>query len=177
MIVLTRQIRAWMRIAGCAAVAFFIVPESPAGAGNDLPSVALAGFSYRDTSGEVRDQTQEHHARLDMLNRLFRGNLASGGKFTLVEVDCQSTECAVQDGVAPAALAESAARAGARYLVAGGVQKMSTLVQWARISILDLKERKVVLDRLYTFRGDTDDAWRHAALFAGRHVNQLRLED
>jgi hypothetical protein len=171
---LPRRIRACMRI---AALTFFLVPMPPVTAGNDLPSMAFAGFSYKDTSGEVREQTQEHRARLEMLNRLFRENLASGGKFTIVEIDCRSAECALEDGVAPPALAESAAKAGARYLVAGGVQKMSTLVQWARISIIDLKERKAVLDRLYTFRGDTDDAWRHAALFAIRHVNELRLED
>jgi len=166
--------RVWMRI---AVLAFLIVPTVPVATATDVPSLAFAGFSYKDTSGEIRDQTQEHNARLNMLNRLFREKLASSGRFAVVGIDCQSPACAVQDGVAPATLVESASKAGARYLVAGGVQKMSTLVQWARITILDLKERKALLDRLYTFRGDTDDAWRHAALFAVRDVNELRLED
>jgi hypothetical protein len=160
-----------------AVLALLIVPTAPVATANDVPSLAFAGFSYKDTSGEKRDQTQEHNARLNMLNRLFREKLASSGRFAVVDIDCQSAACAVQDGVAPATLVESADKAGARYLVAGGVQKMSTLVQWARITILDLKERKALLDRLYTFRGDTDDAWRHAALFAVRHVDELRLED
>jgi hypothetical protein len=177
MIVMTHRIPAWVRIPACAALALFIVPTAPIAAGNDLPSVAIAGFSYKDTSGEVRDQAQEHRARLDMLNRMLRENLTSGGKFTVVEFGCPGAECAVEDGLAPVALAESAAKAGARYLVVGGVQKMSTLVQWARVGVLDLRERKLVRDRLYTFRGDTEDAWRHAAQFVARQVNDLRLAD
>jgi hypothetical protein len=166
-----------MRTAGCAALVLFTVATVSAAAGKELPSVAIAAFSYKDTSGEVRDQTQEHRARLDMLNQLLRENLASGGKFTIVHIACESAECAVEDGIAPAALAQSAADAGARYILVGGVQKMSTLVQWARVNLLDVKERKTVFDRLYSFRGDNDEAWRQAALFAARDVNELRLGD
>jgi hypothetical protein len=169
-----RRIPAWMSIGGCMALALLTVP-APVAAGSDLPSVAIAGFSYKDTSGEVRDQTQEHRARLDMLSRLLRDNLASGGKVAIVEVECVSAGCAVEDGVAPAALVETATKAGARYLVVGGVQKMSTLVQWARVGVLDLRENKMVRDWLYTFRGDTDEAWHHAAVYAARQVNELQL--
>jgi len=170
-----RRITVW--IAGCAALVLFTVAAMSAAAEKELPSVAIAAFSYKDTSGEVRDQTQEHRARLDMLNLLLREKLASGGKFTIVHMACESAECAVEDGIAPAALAQSAADAGARYILVGGVQKMSTLVQWARVNVLDLKERKTVFDRLYSFRGDNDEAWRQAALFAARDVNELRLGD
>jgi hypothetical protein len=177
MIVVTRRIRAWIMIVGCAGLAFFPSSTASVLAGNDRPSVALAAFSYKDTSGEVRDQTAEHHAKLEMFTRVLRENVENGGKFAIVEIQCQRADCAVEDGVAPPALAESAAKAGARYLVVGGVQKLSTLVQWARVGVLDLKNRKAVLDRLYTFRGDTEDAWRHAALFVARHVNEMPLED
>jgi hypothetical protein len=175
--VMKRRFSAWIMIAGCAGLALSTFVTAGVSAGNDLPSVALAPFSYKDTSGEVRDQTAEHRAKLDMFTKLLRENVESGGKFTIIEFQCQSAQCAVEDGVAPPALAESAAEAGARYLVVGGVQKMSTLVQWARVVVLDLKNRKAVLDRLYTFRGDTEDAWRHAALFTARNVNELRLSD
>ena len=176
-ILMVRRARVWTGIAGWALVTLITLSAAPVAAGGDLPSVAVAGFSYKDTSGEVRDQTQEHRTRLDMLNRLLRESLASDGKFAIADIACRSAECAVEDGVAPPALIESAAKSGARYLVVGGVQKMSTLVQWARVSVLDLESRKAVLDRLYTFRGDTEDAWRHAALFVARQVNELRLTD
>lgn len=177
MSVTKRGIRGWIMGVGCAGLALSAFPAASVSAGNDLPSAALAAFAYKDTSGEVRDQTAEHRARLDLFNRLLRETVQSGGKFNFLEFQCQTAECAVEDGVAPRALAENAARAGARYLVVGGVQKMSTLVQWARVSVLDLESRKAVLDRLYTFRGDTEDAWRHAALFVARQVNELRLKD
>ena len=40
----------------------------------------------------------------------------------------------------------------------GGIHKMSTLVQWAKAEVIDLRSGQIVLDRLFTFRGDTDQA-------------------
>jgi hypothetical protein len=140
-------------------------------------SVAIADFSYRDTSGEVRDQTADHRAWLAMFSRLLREEVAGTGKFRIVALDCPASECAVAEGVAPQALVAAAGQAGANYLVFGGIQKMSTLVQWARLVVLDPATGKVVLDRLYTFRGDNEEAWRHAALFVARHVNALQAQN
>jgi hypothetical protein len=42
---------------------------------------------------------------------------------------------------------------------------MSTPVQWAKIEAIDPKTEHVLFDRLFTFRGDTDDAWRRAEVF------------
>jgi hypothetical protein len=99
--------------------------------------------------------------------------VAKSGKFTVVDLACPAPDCAVVDGVASKALVDAAERAGARFLVVGGVQKMSTLVQWARLDVLNLETRQAVVDRLYTFRGDTPDAWRHAADYIARHVSGL----
>ena len=62
--------------------------------------------------------------------------------------------------------------AGARFVVLGGVHKMSTLVQWAKIQIADEEQGQVVFDRLLTFRGDTDEAWQRAESFLARDVLQ-----
>ena len=35
-------------------------------------------------------------------------------------------------------------------------------MQWAKVEAIDAKSRQIVFDRLFTFRGDTDLAWRHA---------------
>jgi hypothetical protein len=134
--------------------------------------VAIAQFSFVDTSGEVRDQSAAHRAKLDMFSGLLREEIGRNGKFAVIELDCPASDCPVIDGVASEELVAAASRAGARYLVVGGIQKMSTLVQWARLGVLDLESRKAVVDRLYTFRGDTEDAWRHAALYVARHVNE-----
>ncbi len=42
---------------------------------------------------------------------------------------------------------------------------MSTLVQWAKAEAIDTGTEKMVLDRLFTFRGDTDESWRRAETF------------
>ncbi len=55
-------------------------------------------------------------------------------------------------------------------MVLGGFHKMSTLVQWAKIQIVDEDEGRVVFDRLVTFRNDSDDAWTRAETFLFREI-------
>jgi hypothetical protein len=135
--------------------------------------VALGGFSYTDTSGEPRNQAADHETWLAMFGRLLRGEIEKAGKFAIAEMQCSAPECQVAEGVAPEGLVAAAEKAGARYLVFGGVQKTSTLVQWARLSVLDLRSRKIVVDRLFSFRGDNEDAWRHAAVYVSGCVNDI----
>ena len=59
----------------------------------------------------------------------------------------------------------AAREAGADLLLIGGVHKLSTLVQNAGIDAIDAKTGKAIFHRLFTFRGDTDDAWRRAEMF------------
>jgi hypothetical protein len=169
-----RKLRAFLAF---LAASLMIAAVCSASAQERQVSLAIADFSYRDTSGEVRDQTADHRAWLAMFSRLLREEVAGTGKFRIVTLDCPASECAVAEGVAPQALVAAAGQAGATYLVFGGIQKMSTLVQWARLVALDPATGKVVLDRLYTFRGDNEEAWRHAALFVARHVNALQAQN
>jgi hypothetical protein len=60
--------------------------------------------------------------------------------------------------------------AGARYLLISSFHKMSTLVQWAKFDMVDLKGRNVVFSRLVSFRGDNDEAWRRAKSFVVRQI-------
>ena len=72
----------------------------------------------------------------------------------------------------PAELQKAARAAGAKFVLLGGVHKMSTLVQWAKIQIADEEQGRIVFDRLLTFRGDTDEAWQRAEFFVARDVLQ-----
>lgn len=72
---------------------------------------------------------------------------------------------------------DKARRFGARLLLFGGIHKMSTLIQWAKIQAVDLKTEKSVLDRLLTFRGDTDDAWKRAEVFVAGQMTALEIEN
>src|SRR6266851_4806086 len=86
-------------------------------------------------------------------------------------VSCGATFACCGAGDLPVAgstvrgLMAAAREAGADILLIGGVHKMSTLVQWAKIEAIDPKTERVLFDRLFTFRGDTDDAWRRAEVF------------
>lgn len=52
---------------------------------------------------------------------------------------------------------------------------MSTLVQFAKVQVLDLKLDKLVFERLLTFRGHSDDAWDHAQRFVVRYIVAAEL--
>lgn len=112
--------------------------------------VSIDDFSYVDTSGEVIDQTAAHQKRLDAFMRALRADVATEPRYRLVP---------------------SAAPAGeARIKVVGGVQKMSTLIQWAKVAVIDIGANRVLYEKLYTFRGDNDEAWDHARMFVSREV-------
>ncbi|WP_298372840.1 DUF3280 domain-containing protein [uncultured Bradyrhizobium sp.] len=112
--------------------------------------VSIDDFSYIDTSGEVIDQTAVHQKRLDAFMAALRADVAAEPRYRLVP---------------------SAAPAGeAQIKVVGGVQKMSTLVQWAKVAVIDVGASRVLYEKLYTFRGDNDEAWDHARMFVSREV-------
>ena len=108
--------------------------------------VAVAAFSYVDTSGEPHDQKALHAARLAAFEHVLRDELAASGRFRLT------------------------GRAQARLLVTGGVHKMSTLVQWVQVDVVDANNGVRLASRTLTFRGDSDDAWAHAAHYVGRLI-------
>jgi uncharacterized protein DUF2380 len=138
--------------------------------GRSLPAtpltVAVADFDYVDTSGEVADQSAEHRARVTAFVELLRDNLGAQGEFRVLPFDCPDHPCTAASMRSDDFVA-AARRSGARLVVYGGIRKMSTLVQWGEVQLLDLESDKLLLRRTVTFRGDTDTAYRRAALFVG----------
>lgn len=137
------------------------------------PGLALAvvDFAYVDTSGEPTDQAALHRERLQAFMTALRQDLLADRQFHLVAVSCGPAPCTV-DGRAPADLIRAASAAGAKILVIGGIHKMSTLVQWAKVQVIDIVANRVVFDRLYTFRGDGDEAWKRAEAFVSREIRE-----
>lgn len=152
----------------CAALAaaMALASGAPADAA-ELSTLAVAGFSFKDTSGEVRDQTAEHAARLKAFGAVLQDDLSASPKIDLVALPCEVDRCGDLGAIATQARAASA-----RYLLVGEVHKMSTLVGWVKFAVLDLSENKPVCDRYLTYRGDTDEAWRRAAAFIARDVGK-----
>jgi hypothetical protein len=125
-------------------------------------AVAVVDFSYEDTSGEERDQRREHAARLDAFMMGLRSDLAAHGR-TVVAPTCSPVPCSATQP--PEGLLRAAREAGAGILLVGGVHKMSSLVQNARVIAFDAATGQVVADKVYTFRGDSDESWRRAESF------------
>jgi hypothetical protein len=132
-------------------------PKAPPNA-----AVAVVDFDYRDTSGEERDQRQEHETRLRDFMTALRGDLAAQGK-VVVSPKCDPTPCSVERPAAE--LLRAAREAGASVLLVGTVQKTSTLIQWAKAEAIDTGTERIVDDKLFTFRGDNDESWRRAESF------------
>jgi hypothetical protein len=133
---------------------------------SEAPQTAMAviDFDYVDTSGEAKDQTDEHQGRLDAFMSALRQDLTASGKYKIVAAACHPDACRV--GRSSLADLQTAAReAGAKILLMGGIHKLSTLVQWAKVLAIDVDTNAVTFDRLLTFRGDTDSAWKRGEDF------------
>jgi Protein of unknown function (DUF2380) len=132
-------------------------------AGVRAQTIAITGFDYTDTSGEVRDQRAEHATRLTDFLHTLQTELAGKESRALI-LGC-APACTARDTASDVLLA-SARDAGATMLVYGGIHKVSTLIQEAVVQMVDVEQDRLVVDRRISFRGDTDDAWRRAAAFA-----------
>jgi hypothetical protein len=140
--------------------------------GAPLPvPIAVPDLVYVDTSGEPRDQTEEHAARIRRFSDALRGDLERSGKFRIIRSQCGPTPCAAS--TEPSELFARAREAGAKLVLIGGVHKQSTLIQWAKLQAVDVESGRPVLEKLLTFRGDTDEAWERAEAFAARELAAL----
>lgn len=157
------------RTAGLALVAAAVFCASQCEARAEPPVLAIAEIQYIDTSGEVIDQSADHFRRLREFEASMRTDLAASGKVRNVAIECPPNACSAGDIDADQLLGKAQA-AGAGYLLISSFHKLSTLVQWAKFDIVDVKTRNVVFNRLVTFRGDNDMAWRHAESFIVREI-------
>lgn len=132
-----------------SALFLLVLPAaySPAGAEAAI-GVAIDDFSYTDTSAEPANQTAAHERRLSAFMAALRRDIGADGRYRLAP--------SAQDGAA--------------FKVIGGIQKTSTLVQWAKVAVIDVGAKKLVMDKLYTFRGDNDESWERAEIFVSREL-------
>jgi hypothetical protein len=143
-------------------------------AGSEATPLAIVDFDYNDTSAEPADQTALHQARLAAFMQAIRSDLTGSGKFRLVSLACGSDPCSITQTPSTVIL-DKARQAGAWLLLFGGIHKMSTLIR-AKVQAVDLQTEKLVFDRLLTFRGDTEDAWRRAEVFVAEQMTVLDID-
>ena len=130
-------------------------------------TLLLTPFGYLDTSGEPRDQRAEHASRLAAMESQIKDTLQAKGLFRIVAPPQGATPC--PQGETDCILGQ-ARNAGAKLVLAGAVQKASTMESNVWMGVFEASDGKRVFFRQVTFRGDTDDAWRHAAAFLSREI-------
>ena len=139
------------------------------------PTITVADFDYKDTSGEVRDQSAEHKARVAHFADLVRENLSANGDYRVLPFDCPQHPCTpIRMGSSD--FIAAARRTGARFVVYGGILKVSTLVQNGLVEVVDLQDEKLIVKRGVSFRGDNDEAYRRASAFVGETVRDAMKE-
>jgi hypothetical protein len=161
-----------LKSAGLALAAAAVLCGSPLREGRaqtEAPTLAVAGIDYSDTSGEVIDQSADHARRLRAFESALRSDLSASGKLRSVSLDCPPDACSVGDIDAKQLIGKAQA-AGADFLLIGAFHKVSTLIQWAKFDMIDVKAQKLSFERLVSFRGDNDEAWRRAEAFIVRDI-------
>ena len=107
----------------------------------DAVPVVVADFDYDDTSGEVENKRAEHTARVKTFPSLLRERLARGDKYKVLRLDCAKATCSA-DSIGAEDLVAAALKADARLLVYGRIHKMSTLIQWGSIQVVDVQQKQ-----------------------------------
>ena len=156
--------------AGCLAVLAYLGGFQAMAATSAPIATVIAEFDNLDTAGESAERTAAHAARVHAFAGAL-GHSLSTEKFEIVALSCTRPVCSPKDMPSEAFL-QAARDSGARLVVYGAIQKMSTLVQIGVVQAIDMKSDKVVLNQHITFRGDSDEAFRRAATFVTDYLNK-----
>jgi len=173
-----RPVKMDLRMKTLLATAAVLAPPllaTPAGA-LEPTTIVVLDFDYSDSSGEPRDQEAVHQARLGAFAERIRAALAASGAYRVVPAQCPARPCSAKN-YETEELFDFARRAGAKLMLFGGVHKMSTLVQWARVELVDVAENRLVDDRHLSFRGDDEDSWRRAADYVARKMTKQHAQE
>jgi len=137
------------------------------------PAVAVLPFGFVDTSFEPEDQTAAHARRLAAMSSGLADALAASGEYRVVALaeGDKAHLCPPED---PNCALERARRDGADLVVAGGVQKISTMATRVWLGIFDTRDGKRVYYRDLNFRGDNDESWSRATQFIARQIEEAK---
>ena len=154
----------------CCGIFLILAPAHSAAPVGQPTGLEIEDFSYLDTSGEPTNQAAEHQVRLRALMSALKHDVEADRRYRLLPSSC-APPCASQGPVTSERL-DAASEAGANILIIGAIQKMSTLVQWAKVSAIDVDARRVLFEKLFTYRGDNDEAWQRAEAFMSREIRE-----
>ena len=137
-----------------------------------LRSLAVLPFEIKDTSGEAI-APEARAALLDAITHIVRAEIQSSALYDVVPG--LRTDAAVQAADLGTYLrscngcdVEIARGLEADRVLVGWIFKMSRLVLALHVRITDVASTRVVYDRTFDFRGDTQAAWQHAGRYMVR---------
>ena len=141
----------------------------------DKPTLLILPLDMVDTSGETPSHAQEHEDRLLTLTQYLSKALGEDGDYAVV--DPTPIRAAIDEARNVQSLSECkgcerdlAKLVHADRVLVGEIDKVSTLIGSLRLSIVDVPTGEHVFTRVLSFRGDTDEAWQHAARFFVRDL-------
>ncbi|MER7585869.1 DUF2380 domain-containing protein [Kitasatospora sp. NPDC097691] len=142
----------------------------PAKAQPPATTLAVLPIKLLDTSAEPKDQTAEHHLRLQTMAVELTSDLGSLGRYRTVPVLAEDVQRTCTKETTTCLLSTARAQ-GAELVFVGVVHKSSTLIMqmWARI--VDARTDGVLFSTELNFRGDNDEAWHRAEAFL---IDQIR---
>ena len=124
--------------------------------------IAILPVKMLDTSGEARDQQEDHDRRMALLARVLAEELPA----TPVAPDALAA-CQPQTADCLLAATLSTGADQALFVVA---QKTSTLILQLFVNLVDARTGELLDSRNLNFRGDNDEAWRRAGLFLAGQI-------
>lgn len=158
-----------MKTVGLAILFLCGLLPAPSRAAEATRTLLLEPFHFFDTSGEPRDQSAEHAARLAAMTDELDKSLRSKEHFRIVAPPSGAPACAEGDSDC---LLSQARVAGADVVIAGAIQKISSMASNMWVGAFDAKSGKRLLFRQITFRGDTDESWRRASAFLNSELDE-----
>jgi hypothetical protein len=153
--------------AALAAASVIVASAAACQAAETVPVAVILPFGFVDTSGEVRDQSAEHRARVDRMVRDLAAAIGRAGTYRVVSAPPDLAACAPTDS---ACLLAGAKRSGINLIVAGALQKVSTMATQLWAAVFDAQDGRRLLYRQLTFRGDTEQAWDRATSFLAQEI-------
>jgi hypothetical protein len=141
----------------------------------DRPTLLILPLDMVDTSGETPSRAQEHENRLLALARYLSKALDEEGDYAIVDPTPIGVAIDSARNIQPLSKCHGCERDLARLVDAdrvliGEIDKVSTLIGSLHLSIVSVVTGEHVFDRVFSFRGDTEEAWQHAARFFVRDL-------
>ncbi|HET7881956.1 MAG TPA: DUF3280 domain-containing protein [Acetobacteraceae bacterium] len=144
-----------------------------------LPTLLVLPLDLVDTSGEMPPRTEEHEARLAALASWLSQAFADQHAYRVLDPAPIAGEVATARSAQPLSGCNGCEqdlgkKLHADRVLVGELDKISTLIGDLTLRVSDVHTGQIVFARTVSFRGDTDEAWQHAARSLVRDMVQVQ---